>query len=242
MSQHVLKLFVQPNQTCLDVLRYLHKNIRDVNAMGAVVHVDKINVDEADDALLDACRKRGITRLPALITPDGKVLIGVKKVVGLFEDNLKGARQDERLDAYGATGDAEFGSNADLTSVYERELFSGRDKFGRLIPRKDKDEDSDEEGGDIQQRLAQYNRNVPRHRRPDGGRERDVDRRPSRRRDRDGSPDDNIASDESRSPSPTPRRRGDVRAPRLAATDDRGGDDMDNRMLAAWLDNTPGGD
>ncbi len=237
----IFKLFVQPDRPCLDVLRYLNKNIEEVNTMGAGVRVDKIDKDGVDEDQLEIFRKRGITRLPALMAPDGKVFTGLQQVVGLFEKNLNRDRTNSRLDPSEVgmpAGSAEMGTNPDLTDFWAREMYSGRDKRGRLIPRKDKDE-AEDEAGDLERRMAEYNRNQPRHRRPDH-REQDIDPTPRHRRQtrREESSEDNIASSEE-SPPPTNRRRN---PPRLAGTGDARGDDMDQRMLAAWMDNNPGED
>lgn len=245
----IFKLIVQPTETCLELLRYLDKNIGDVNSLGAGVQIEKISNDEIDEDLIETFRKKGITRLPALLAPDGHVFIGLKQVIELFEKNLNssrtGARAGPITDPYGGpANDAELGSNPDLTTFYMRELYSGCDKRGRLIPRKDKDEgNDDEEGGDIEKRLSDYRRNVPRHRRTDTGRERDIDPAPrqrGRRHEELTEDDDNIADDEDEYDEPAPPRRGNNgRSTRLSSTDDSRGDDMDQRMLDAWMANNP---
>lgn len=248
----LFKLIVQPTETCLELLRYLHKNIEDVNRLGAGVQIEKVDKGEIDDDLLEIFRKKGITRLPALLAPDGHIFIGLKQVVELFEKNLNNSRTSSRAgpanDPYGGPAyDAELGSNPDMTNFWMRELYAGCDNRGRMIPRKDKDE-GDDEGGDIEKRLSDYRRNVPRHRRTDTGRERDVDPAPRNRgrnrHDEDFTDeDDNIADDDEYDDEPAapPRRGGNGRgAPRLSGTGDVRGDDMDQRMLAAWMDNNPG--
>lgn len=250
MSQgKTFKLIVQTSDTCLDLLRYMNKNITTINQLGVRVAVEKISKQEFDDDMVETLRKKGITRLPALIAPDGKLFIGIKRITDLFDKNLNSARNDSRTNPSGeyggpATG-AEMGSNPDLTDFWQAELFAGQDRKGRHIPRKDKDEEEDE-AGDIQRRLDDYRRTEPKHRRSDGGRERDIDPpvqdRARRGRQVEEEPEDNIADsdDEGYDDPAPPTRRGSVRPPRTSSSGDARGDDMDQRMMAAWLDNNSG--
>lgn len=241
------KLIVTATDKCLEVLRYLDKNIVPVNKLGVRVQVEKISKAEFDEAMVETLRKKGITRLPTLLAPDGKLFIGIKSIIDLFEKNLRNVRNDERVspinDPYGGPATtAEMGSNPDLTDFYMRELYAGCDNRGKMIPRKDKDEGEDE-GADIEKRLADYRRNVPHHRRTDTNHDREIDRAPRQRSIRDE--EDNIAdSDEGDGydePSPSSRPPGGNRnAPRLSPTGDACGDDMDRRMLAAWMNNNAG--
>jgi hypothetical protein len=127
MSQgKTFKLIVQVSDTCIELLRYLDKNIVSVNNLGAKVQVEKIGKDEFDEDMVETLRKKGITRLPALVAPDGKLFIGLKKIMDLFEKNLNNVRNDARTGAIGGPAeDAEMGSNPDLTDFWSRELFAG---------------------------------------------------------------------------------------------------------------------
>lgn len=232
MSQtKIFKLIVQPTDNCLELLRYLDKNITMVNSLGVRIHIEKISKDEFDEDMVETLRTKGITRLPVLLAPDGKMKIGLKQVIDLFEKNINNANNNART---GPIDDAEIGTNPDMTDFWMNELYNGSDKRGRLIPRKDKDE-VEEEGGNIEKRLAEYQRNVPKHRRTDNARERDIDPAP-RTRGRgnyhDEDSEDNIADYEDEAP----KTRRDTTT-RLESTGDANGDDMDQRMLAAWMDN-----
>jgi hypothetical protein len=245
------KIFVRSTAKCLEILRYLDKNITTINAVGAKVQVEKIVSEEVDDDLLHLFRQKGISRLPALLAPDGKVFIGLKQITDVFDRNINNMANNKRFAAgggdggagsyidYEAGGNAELGSNPDMTDFWMRELYSGCDRRGRYIPRKDKDEREDE-GADIERKLADYRRRVPKHRRTDRGQERDIDMpirgRRAPRDDDDDAYDDNVADSDDESP---PRRGRGGRAPPMAPTGDIKGDDMDRRMLAAWIDKTP---
>jgi hypothetical protein len=249
MSTKTFKLIVTISPKSIQLLRYLNKHISQINTLGAKVHIEKLDKDAFDEDMVSALKRKGITRLPALMSPDGKNFIGLKNITELFDRNLQTLRNSSRisadLDPYGgpATG-AEMGSNPDMNDFYMRELFNGVDKHGQPIARVDKDE-ADNEGGDIGDRMRAYERNIPSHRQGNSGRERDIDTGPRQRgrtRDEDDyerprgrgrgrdDPDDNIED-----PENTP-----IRAPRLPSTGDGGGDAMDRRMMDAWLDNNPG--
>ncbi len=241
----IFKVFVRSTPRCLYVLRYLDKNIEMINSLCAGVKIEKLNDDEIDEELIDMFQQKKITRLPAMLAPDGKVFIGIKQITDVFDKNLTAARNGERLNpvtgGIAGDGNTELGTNPDMADFWMREMYAGRDKHGRLIARKDKDEREDE-SGDLERRMADYNRNVPRHRRAGGGHERNIDipERGRRATRVDDDYVDNVADEEDIEESPP--RRANTRAPRttnLAATGDVTGDDMDRRMLAAWIDKTP---
>jgi hypothetical protein len=234
----IFKLIVQPTETCLELLRYVDKNIEDINRLGVGVRIEKISKNDIDEDLIEVFRKRGIVRLPTMLAPDGTAFTGLKQITALFEKNLNTARNGARADPYGGPAvDAEFGSNPDMTDFWHRELFSGRDSDGRSVPRKDEEEDEND-GEDMTRRLAEYRRNEPAHRSRAAARERDVDPAPRRGRAADvhDTHDDNIAD----SPPRARARGGGNTATRMESTGDPRADDMDAAMLAAWMDNNAG--
>ena len=229
-----IKLFVQSSTICVQLLTYVDKVIKDVNAMGTRILVEKVDGDDTEQ--LDAFRRRGIERLPALVLTDGTTRIGDAKIRALIDDNLRRLRADDKFNA-----NAEFGTNTEMADFWGREMFSGVDKKGGRVPRQDDDEADDEnDAGDIARRLDTYRRNVPRHRRSGG--ERDVDRAPVRASRYDD--DDNIADDDE--DVDDDRGRGDRRDGRDtrradaafgAPSDDAAGDAMDRKMLDVYMDN-----
>jgi hypothetical protein len=131
-----------------------------------------------------------------------------------------------------------------MTDFWMRELYAGCDRQGRMIPRKDKDDAQDEGiGADIERRMANYQKNVPRHRRTDN--ERNIDPAPRRHRDRAPPPDDdNIAGSSDEDEPPRRGQRGGRRAhtPFAEPTGDARGDELDQQMLTAWMGNNGGAD
>lgn len=257
----IFKLVVQPTSNCVELLRYLDANIEAINRLGVGVRVEKISKND-DENMVEIMRKKGITRLPALIAPDGKLFIGSKQIQELFDRNLSTARNNNRMNPVGGagrdSGDSRMGADSEdstgsyLTDYYMREMYTGS-KDGKLIPREDK-EDDDFEGNtsDIDKRLAEYRKHAPKHHRepsPDdsddevpnygnrgnrggnnGNHNNNMNNRRGKGDARHDDPDDNIASDDEYDVP--------VRAPKLEPSGDNGGDDLDRRMLAAWMANS----
>lgn len=73
----------------LGALKYVHTRLATFAQMGIAVKVNKIrSQDLQDPRLIEAMRKRGITRLPALTTPNN-VYIGLKEICDVYERNVK---------------------------------------------------------------------------------------------------------------------------------------------------------
>ena len=243
------KLIVTVNDKCKKVLEYLTQCITDINKMGVKVHIEKIGKDEFDEDMVELLRKKGITRLPVLIAPDGASFIGVNKITDLFERNLKNVKNGNRVAPAGdgIGGNTEMGSNPELTDFWMSEMYGGKDQNGRLIPRNDADEGQGE-GDDMDARMRAYQARVPKHRGGGAQPERNIEppARPRRRRNdpppeqHHQPPEDNIAEDDYPGydiPTATPSTP--IRAPAFDQTDE-GGADVDQKMLAAWLNNNPG--
>ena len=233
------KLIVQVSDNCLDLLRYIDKNISDINSLGVRLHVEKIAKSECDDEMIENLRKHGITRLPALISPDNKIFIGIACITNLFEKNLNNIRTGQRVGPIkegfnqSATS-AEIGSNPDMTDYWMRELYSGTDENGKLKPRDDPDE-AEDESKDYEKKMRDQQKNQPKQRRQGSDRERDVEPAPRTRRRNYEESDDNIADSDDEY---IPTRRSN-KMPELPSTGDASGDNMDDRMLAAWMENNP---
>lgn len=231
------KLIVREDEACERLLKYLNKNITIIKRLGARVRISKIEAD-LDKETVERLRDEGIVRLPALVDPSGNKIIGLKKIIELFEHNINknkpGATKAERFT------DNEFGENPALNDFYMQELFAGRDQTtGKMIARKDKDEADDENvGNDMQRRMAEYR--APAHRtgkqdrndhHNDDNNNLNDDRAPptrnrgSERRNND-YPDDNIADE------PPPRQR--------AQPPPVDGDEIEQRMWATMFDNITG--
>mgnify|MGYP000098923818 CR=1 FL=1 len=243
------KLIVTTNDKCKKVLEYVANCITDINKMGVKVRVEKINKSEFDEDMVELLRKKGITRLPVLIAPDGASFVGVNKITDLFERNLKTLRNGGRVAPSESSIQAnpELGSNPELTNFWMSEMYGGKDENGRMIPRKDPDE-AQGEGDDIDARLRAYQTRVPRHRGGGAQPERNIEppARPRRRRndpppdENHQPPEDNIAEDDYPDydiPTATPGTP--IRAPQYTQTDE-GGADVDQKMMAAWLNNNSG--
>lgn len=224
----IFKLIVQPSINCLELLRYLNKNIEEVNTMGVGIKIEKIS-GELDENLVEIFRQKGITRLPALIAPEGKVFIGLQQVVNLFEKNLSSVKNTAKASPVGYELDESGYSHpqgTDLTTYMQRLAFDGieKDTKGRILQPKDKDDDTAEESivkGDLDRRMMAFNRKTKNRRNVDDEQDLD-DPMPRNRRTTIPTDEDNIADD-----TPTDN----IRIPNGQK------DDMDDRMMNAWLKN-----
>ena len=73
----------------VSVLKYIHARMPTLASMGLSVRVNTIrSQDLQNPRLIEARRQRGITRLPALTTPND-VYIGLKESTDIYEKNLK---------------------------------------------------------------------------------------------------------------------------------------------------------
>lgn len=234
------KLIVTANDNCMKILRYLQKCIADINKMGVAVHIEKISRKEFDEDMVEMLRRKGITRLPVLLAPDGASFIGVVKITELFERNLKNLRNGNRVAPGTAsdvtesnTSNTEIGTNPALTDFWMSEMYGGKDENGRMIPKKDQEE-GDDDRNDMDARMRDYQSRVPRHRGGGAQPERNIEpqERPRRRK---VQPVDNIAVDDPQEETPTATP---IRVPKYTPTDE-GGEDVDQKMLSAWLENNP---
>ncbi len=88
MSVAYFKLFVKDRgEPTINTLTYIAANIRLINNMGVRLSITKINADEVDQALLKKLRARNINSYPTLITDNGTVFVGYKKIKAVFEKN-----------------------------------------------------------------------------------------------------------------------------------------------------------
>lgn len=236
MKVKTFKVIVKTSDSCIDLLKYLDKHIKSINALGVRIRIEKISNDELDEEMVESLRKRGVTRLPALLDSEGKVFLGLTKIMEIFNKNLKLAQINRRVspidDMSGGATD-----NPDIDNFWMKELFQGRSRSGKLIPRDDPDED-DRAKSDIERRMAMYV--PPAHRRSDFATAptETPTRRPRRRREpkyEDEYDEDNInSSDDEHDPAPAHRRTSAI-----SASDDARGDEMDRMMLDAFLQNNP---
>lgn len=234
MSRKRFKLLVKPSDSSLQVLRYLDDNIKEINSMGVQMVIEKLTESDFDKELVTKLNRKGITRLPTLIAPDGKIFTGMKTIKNLFEKNIRSKQMTRRIAPAG--NNAEMGNNPDLESFYQRELF--KEENGVRKPRTDPD-DPDDESGDIERRVAEYNKNMPAHRRHDAV---ERERRPTpitRQRPQDvGYIDENIADDDDdyQGYDLSPHNPGSVQ---LESTGNQNDDHLDDMMINAWMNNNP---
>lgn len=217
MSQ--LDIFIGVDENAKNLLIYLLKNLKKINTNNMRVNIKKVT--KMNEKTVKWLESKGITRFPAMIDPNNKTHVGVSKIISVIDKNM-GPKQQESGEPIDMT---EIGSNSDLSSFWAGEMYAGKAKNGRMKPRKDVDED--EEDDDMDRKLRNYQRNVPKHRRTSNKDEDSDDeeqQKPKRRprKQNDSDDEDNVASP----PKARARQRG-------GGTDA----DMDERMLSAFMNN-----
>jgi len=256
-----VKLILTDTETSLTACRYIRNNTPQHLNAGIVVQVEKIPGDELDAEMINSLRKVGVTRLPALILPNKRVMVGVEAIKKVLDSAIQENRNNARVSGFGGSGESYqgevIGTNPDLNDFYMKEMYSGRDRSGKLLARTDEDEKDEDDMSDINARVRDYRQkrgaragqdedditdvSPPRR----GGRSRqggfhqgERSRREVSRRGRD---DDNIGGDDDDDggydTSPPPLSRGGGRSG--GGIDLRGKTDgqVEDEMLAAWMDN-----
>lgn len=72
----------------LEVLNFVHANLAQLARMGLAVKVNKVTTAQLrNEQVRAAMKSRGISRLPALTTPNG-VYLGFQEIRGLYERNI----------------------------------------------------------------------------------------------------------------------------------------------------------
>ena len=240
-----LVVYVSISKTSLDLCERLDtgRKVEDINAAGYNLDVIKVPAKPSAETL-KTLETLKITRLPALFEPRTReTFIGIGDILRRVEKLTNGRRPAAR-----PTGD--LGVGGELGAWQAREMYNTRG--GELVPRDD--DEADETRAferDIDRKKRRYD--APQHRR--APREQEAREPPrARPRRRSPSPEDRSRSNSprDRSESPPPRReRAPVRRDNIDDEDDdrprgrarRGGgggsgeDQMDDRMLKAFLEN-----
>ena len=126
----------------LELLQYIYAQMPTFAQMGITVKVSKVRSQDLEDTrLIEAMRRRGIPRLPALVTPNN-VFIGLKEITDVYERNIKEFNAVLRRGELSGGG-AGIADEDDLASYYRDEVASEGAE----------DDDGDEkglgEGGDM---------------------------------------------------------------------------------------------
>jgi len=76
-------------QFTLELLKFVHQHLGEFKQMGVSTKVNKIkSADLRNPRLIEAMKRRGITSLPAVVTPNN-VYVGLKTIFDLYSRNLK---------------------------------------------------------------------------------------------------------------------------------------------------------
>ncbi len=249
-----LKLYVNVSDNSLDVLQYIDKNLTEINKMGVFVTIELLTDDDIDEDMKRFLAKKGIVRLPSLLSGK-KTHVGVVDIKKVFANALKKMslappqyEDDDRPQQRGrssappqqqrnrlGTGNGDIVDNFYMQEIQDSLAEMGRNK-GRGKSG-DKEDDALGDGDvDFNAAMAKYDRNMPKHRRPDTDRGRPDDSPPRRRRQDDSPP--RRRRDPSDSP-PRSRRGGGARRDSEDNVGDfgGGGGNLDDQMMNAFLEN-----
>lgn len=166
----IFKLLVKDSGALtLNILKYFNKNIGDINRLGVVLQITKIEEEDLDKDLVENLASSGICRFPALINDTGKIFLGVQKIRDLFDRNIQSFRKQAVGRPAGrapvASGtNTEFGSNPDLAAWWHQEMKEDESQ---------ENDDVSDTKKDLDRRLRDYR--PPKHRDARGGGRNDLD-------------------------------------------------------------------
>jgi hypothetical protein len=73
----------------LELLKFIHANLAVLKSMGVVVKVVKITKAElSNKRIVKSMQDKGISRLPAMVVPSGKIIIGVERILTVYKNNI----------------------------------------------------------------------------------------------------------------------------------------------------------
>jgi hypothetical protein len=148
MTTMRIVLIVQDSSNSIELLKFIERNIRRINAAGMILDIKKIE-DFNEDALR-SLKSRGITRLPALITQH-KNYIGRREI-----------EQALRKLCAPPSDHSDYDNDLDLHGYFMKHIGCPKDPSKASTTDEDSFGDASKE---IQERLAAYMKNIPSHRR-----------------------------------------------------------------------------
>lgn len=92
MSYHQLYVLTgdpSSRSSTLNLLKFIHGNIQVLKNMGVVVKVIRITKEDlGNKRIVKSMQDKGISRLPAMIIPSGKIIIGVERILTTYKSNI----------------------------------------------------------------------------------------------------------------------------------------------------------
>lgn len=235
------RILVQESTNCIKLAEFIDKNIKNINKLGLFVIMEKIEKEDMEGEFLESLKKKGITRLPALI--NGKeVCVGMQTIIDYFKN-------------YGEGGEhAEYSKTSNLDSWMNSQIMMGLDRDGKPTDGEDCDSDG-EKKPDFNKKMREFDRRRP-SRTAKGTKKKGSNRAKFAFDDND--PDEDPEEDDRRKPrrgveeeeeeEPVAKKSKGKREPiryddNIADDDERSGkykdseDALDNKMMSAWMDN-----
>lgn len=87
----MIKIIVQPTAKCIEILEYIDTNINKINKMGI-----EVNIEIASEKRISMLEQNNINKLPVMITPDQKLIIGIIDIIDMIEKNINPTKAVEK--------------------------------------------------------------------------------------------------------------------------------------------------
>jgi len=146
-----LKVLINNSGASVTLLQFIKKHLPEFKEMNVVFKFRKILPDECNEELVSALSRKGINRLPTLITPGGKSFVGNNAILALLNKNLNTYRASSYTkDIPHTKPSAKFEGGGELESYWNRMIAAGDERD---------DESMGENGsGQFDKRVGEQNR------------------------------------------------------------------------------------
>lgn len=207
MTTMRIVLIVQDSSNSFELLKFIERNIRRINAAGVKLDIKKI--ENFNEDALRSLKSRGITRLPALITQH-KNYIGRREI-----------EQALRKLCAPPSDHSDYDNDLDLHGYFMKHIGCPKDPSKASSP---SDEDSfGDASKEIQERLAAYMKNIPSHRRYVNSGPEIIANQPQ--------------ATQEHHPAPQHQPRNNIAQEDMSAYINHAPGDADSMMISAWLQN-----
>lgn len=151
------KLFVQPTDNCVNLLKFVLKRVKAINRMGVRIIPVPIAVDE--HGTHDLLKQKGITRLPAMLLPSGTCLCGGGEIEKEIQKNIDKLMANDKVSLGGGNEEILRLHDIDPSALDGMDDVAGggdplRDYMENVVGTADTEYEDDNEVGE---RIGDYN-------------------------------------------------------------------------------------
>ena len=119
VKQQNATLYIKSSPNCLKLMKYISKNIKLINDMGVYINIIKYSEDDFDINLINYLKRKKIEYLPALVLNNSKPIMGVDKIISIFEKNIKRFKNERKQTEINNTFNH---SDLTLEEFYQKEI------------------------------------------------------------------------------------------------------------------------